>query len=164
MEVTEQKRTFYKGNPSKLIPQCQKGVLNHFMHWQQQLGRSRDCLKSEWMDSEFCPLTVWNQTDLRVPLIAQHSLIISLNMNNSCSATLWLRVQLQRANHRVLVILFCEVCVQQGVDVCWEWIRLNILPHNSHLCCVNSSATNLRTSTQWGDKWLILELISKLWC
>lgn len=60
---------------------------------------------------------------------------------------------------------YSEVCLmQQGGDVCLGWIRLNILPHNSHPRCTNtewdksSNCTTMRRKLRnpWSNKQTLL--------
>lgn len=88
---------------------------------------------------------------------------MSVNIGNGGASAPWLSVQHrgQRTGCFLSPNLICRVCLmQQGGDVCWGWIRLNILPHNSHPCCTNTEwdkSENYKTmkrnlSNSWTNK------------
>lgn len=95
--------------------------------------------------------------------VPYHYSKISVNIGYVGASSPWLTVQHrgQRTGCLLSPNLICRVCLmQQGGDVCWGWIRLNILPHNSHPCCTNTEwdkSENYKTmkrnlSNSWTNK------------
>lgn len=95
--------------------------------------------------------------------VPYHYSWISVNIGYGGASSPWwtVRHRGQRTGCLLSPNLICRVCLmQQGGDVCWGWIRLNILPHNSHPCCTNTEwdkSENYKTmkrnlSNSWTNK------------
>lgn len=97
--------------------------------------------------------------------------VFSLSVTNSNRITTWsdsfhwemLLSGQNRHKWKYLTVKVIKWLREWGGMSAWGWIRLNILPHNCHPRCANSSSTNQRTVKQWKENQIILKLINKLW-